>query len=117
MSTTAYFFIGYSVAYGVDFLAGASVSSGGGETETFGPQGLTLIKFFFLLTFAAAIPAIGPCCRARFVPQLLASGAIVAVVYPFFEGMIWNGNFGFQAWLEEFRHQAPFLQVPSWCTA
>ena len=104
MSTIAYFFIGYSVAYGVDFLAGASVISGGGETEAFGPQGLTLIKFFFLLTFAAAIPAIisgGIAERARFVPQLLASGAIVAVVYPFFEGMIWNGNFGFQAWLEE----------------
>ena len=104
MSTIAYFFIGYSVAYGVDFLARASVISGGGETETFGPQGLTLIKFFFLLTFAAAIPAIisgGIAERARFVPQLLASGAIVAVVYPFFEGMIWNGNFGFQAWLEE----------------
>ena len=98
MSTIAYFFIGYSVAYGVDFLAGASVISGGGETETFGPQGLTLIKFFFLLTFAAAIPAIisgGIAERARFVPQLLASGAIVAVVYPFFEGMIWNGNFRF----------------------
>ncbi|MEC8545372.1 MAG: ammonium transporter, partial [Pseudomonadota bacterium] len=104
MSTIAYFFIGYSVAYGVDFLAGASVISGGGEIEAFGPQGLTLIKFFFLLTFAAAIPAIisgGIAERARFVPQLLASGAIVAVVYPFFEGMIWNGNFGFQAWLEE----------------
>jgi len=104
MSTIAYFFIGYSVAYGVDFLAGASVISGGGETEAFGPQGLTLIKFFFLLTFAAAIPAIisgGIAERARFVPQLLASGAIVAVVYPVFEGMIWNGNFGFQAWLEE----------------
>ena len=104
MSTISYFFIGYSVAYGVDFLAGASVISGGSETETFGPQGLTLIKFFFLLTFAAAIPAIisgGIAERARFVPQLLASGAIVAVVYPFFEGTIWNGNFGFQAWLEE----------------
>ena len=104
MSTIAYFFIGYSVAYGVDFLAGASVISGGEETETFGPQGLTLIKFFFLLTFAAAIPAIisgGIAERARFVPQLLASGAIVAVVYPVFEGMIWNGNFGFQAWLKE----------------
>lgn len=104
MSTIAYFFIGYSVAYGVDFLAGASVISGGEETETYGPQGLTLIKFFFLLTFAAAIPAIisgGIAERARFVPQLLASGAIVAVVYPVFEGMIWNGNLGFQAWLEE----------------
>ena len=104
MSTIAYFFVGYSVAYGVDFLAGASVISGGDETDTFGPQGLTLIKFFFLLTFAAAIPAIisgGIAERARFVPQLLASGAIVAVVYPAFEGMIWHGNFGFQTWLEK----------------
>ena len=104
MSTIAYFFVGYSVAYGVDFLAGASVISGGDETDNFGPQGLTLIKFFFLLTFAAAIPAIisgGIAERARFVPQLLASGAIVAVVYPAFEGMIWHGNFGFQTWLEK----------------
>jgi len=104
MSTIAYFFVGYSIAYGVDFLAGASVISGGDETDTFGPQGLTLIKFFFLLTFAAAIPAIisgGIAERARFVPQLLASGAIVAVVYPAFEGMIWHGNFGFQTWLEK----------------
>lgn len=103
ISTIAYFFIGYGVAYGVDFLAGASVISGNGEAEAYGPQGLTLIKFFFLLTFAAAIPAIisgGIAERARFLPQLLASGAIVAVVYPLFEGMIWNGNFGFQTWLE-----------------
>ena len=72
-------------------------------TGAYGPQGLSLIKFFFLLTFAAAIPAIisgGIAERAKFGTQLLASGVIVALVYPFFEGMIWNGNYGFQAWLE-----------------
>jgi Amt family ammonium transporter len=103
MSTLAYFFVGYGVAYGVDFLSAASVISGGDGNETYGPQGLSLIKFFFLLTFAAAIPAIisgGIAERARFGPQLFASAAIVGLIYPFFEGMIWNGNHGFQDWLE-----------------
>ena len=73
-------------------------------------NGYALVKFFFLLTFAAAIPAIisgGIAERARFGPQLCATALIVAFVYPFFEGMIWNGNFGFQAWLQE-RFGAPF---------
>ncbi|HAF93265.1 MAG TPA: ammonium transporter, partial [Pseudomonas sp.] len=62
-----------------------------------------LVKFFFLLTFAAAIPAIisgGIAERAKFGPQLCATLLIVAFVYPFFEGLIWNGNLGLQAWLE-----------------
>ena len=103
MSTLAYFFIGYGVAYGVDFLSSAATISGDAGDETYGPQGLSLIKFFFLLTFAAAIPAIiygGIAERAKFGPQLAASAIIVGLVYPFFEGMIWNGNFGFQDWLE-----------------
>lgn len=106
ISTLAYFFIGYGVAYGVDFLSSAATISGGDGGhggETYGPQGLSLIKFFFLLTFAAAIPAIisgGIAERAKFGPQLVASAIIVGAVYPFFEGMIWNGNFGFQDWLE-----------------
>jgi Amt family ammonium transporter len=64
---------------------------------------LTLVKFFFLATFAAAIPAIisgGIAERAKFLPQCLATFLIVALVYPFFEGMVWNGNFGFQSWFE-----------------
>ena len=78
--------------------------SGAAGGETYGPQGISLIKFFFLLTFAAAIPAIisgGIAERVRFGPQLLASAVIVGLVYPFFEGIVWNGNFGFQSWLEE----------------
>ena len=95
MSTLAYFFVGYQVAYGMDFFASAS-----DLTEN---NGYELVKFFFLLTFAAAIPAIvsgGVAERAKFYPMLLASTLIVALVYPFFEGVIWNGNYGFQDWLE-----------------
>ncbi len=102
VSTLAYFFIGYWIAYGVTFMQPAD--------QLVADHGYALVKFFFLLTFAAAIPAIisgGIAERARFGPQLCATMLIVAFVYPFFEGLIWNGNFGFQAWLE---HQfgAPF---------
>ena len=103
ISTLAYFLIGYSVAYGIDFFSSASVISGSEGGETYGPQGLTLIKFFFLLTFAAAIPAIisgGIAERARFGPQLIASAMLVGFAYPFLEGIIWNGNFGIQDALE-----------------
>jgi len=95
VSTIAYFFIGFSIAYGVDFFSTASALQA--------KNGYELVKFFFLLTFAAAIPAIisgGIAERARFYPQLLASLLLVALVYPFFEGMVWNGNFGVQARLE-----------------
>ena len=101
-STVAYFFIGYSVAYGVSFLESAKVISGG-EGSTFTPQGYDLVKFFFLLTFAAAIPAIisgGIAERAKFYPQLIATFVLVALVYPFFEGLAWNNNYGFQDFME-----------------
>ena len=101
-STVAYFFIGYSVAYGVSFLQSARIISGVAEGG-FAPQGYDLVKFFFLLTFAAAIPAIisgGIAERAKFYPQLIATVVLVALVYPFFEGMAWNGNFGFQTFME-----------------
>ena len=103
VSTVAYFVIGYSIAYGVDFFSAASIISGAAGDESFAPQGLSLIKFFFLLTFAAAIPAIisgGIAERARFVPQLLASAALVGIAYPIVEGIVWNGNYGIQAYLE-----------------
>ncbi len=108
-STLAYFFVGYSIAYGMDFLSAAPVISGD-TGEGFAPQGYDLVKFFFLLTFAAAIPAIisgGIAERARFYPQLFATVMLVAVVYPFFEGMVWNGNYGFQDFMEA-NFGAPF---------
>ena len=94
-STIAYFFIGYSFAYGVDFFGAADALTD--------KNGYELVKFFFLLTFAAAIPAIisgGIAERARFYPQLIATLALVAFIYPFFEGIVWNGNLGIQGWLE-----------------
>jgi len=95
VSTLAYFFVGYAVAYGVHFFVGAEVLAA--------KSGYELVKFFFLLTFAAAIPAIvsgGIAERARFGPQALATAALVGLVYPVFEGLAWNGRFGVQAWLK-----------------
>lgn len=95
-SAVAYFFIGYWVAYDVTFFSSAEQLSA--------INGYELVKFFFLMTFAAAIPAIisgGVAERARFYPMLVASFFIVAFVYPFFEGIMWNGNYGFQDWLTE----------------
>jgi len=106
VSTIAYFFIGYWVAYGIDFFADANSLVNMKETG----NGYELVKFFFLLTFAAAIPAIisgGIAERARFYPQLLATFILVAFLYPFFEGIVWGGNFGIQAWLES-TYGAPF---------
>lgn len=94
VSTIAYFFIGYGVAYGIHFMQGADVLSA--------KNGYELVKFFFLLTFAAAVPAIvsgGIAERARFYPQLAASFILVGMIYPFFEGIAWNGHFGVQDWI------------------
>jgi Amt family ammonium transporter len=95
MSTIAYFFIGYTIAYGVNFFAGVDT--------LMEKNGYELTKFFFLLTFAAAIPAIvsgGIAERAKFTPQLIATFLLVGFVYPFFEGIAWNQAFGIQAWLK-----------------
>jgi Amt family ammonium transporter len=95
VSTIAYFFAGYAMAYGIHFFAGAETLAA--------KNGFELVKFFFLLTFAAAIPAIvsgGIAERARFGPQLLATALIVAVVYPLFEGAVWGGRFGVQGWIK-----------------
>jgi Amt family ammonium transporter len=92
VSTVAYFFIGYSIAYGVNFFSGA---------ETLAQKsGYELVKFFFLLTFAAAIPAIvsgGIAERARFNTQLAATFLLVGFLYPFLEGIAWNQHYGIQA--------------------
>jgi ammonium transporter, Amt family len=95
VSTIAYFFIGYWIAYGVHFFVGAE--------QLAQKSGVDLVKFFFLLTFAAAIPAIvsgGIAERARFTPQLIATGLLVAFVYPFFEGIAWNNAYGIQDWMK-----------------
>ena len=95
VSTVVYFVIGYSVAYGTNFFVGAE--------QLAAKNGYELVKFFFLLTFAAAIPAIvsgGIAERAKFWPQLIATAVIVGVIYPLFEGIAWNQKFGIQAWIK-----------------
>ncbi len=102
VSTIAYFFIGNTVAYGVNFFAAADALAA--------ESGYQLVKFFFLLTFAAAIPAIvsgGIAERAKFNTQVAATFALVGFIYPFYEGIAWNGNYGFQVWLES-TFGAPF---------
>ena len=94
-STIAYFFVGFGVAYGVSFMTGAEALAA--------KSGYELVKFFFLLTFAGAVPAIvsgGIAERAKFYPQLIASFFIVALIYPFFEGIAWNQHYGIQAWMK-----------------
>jgi Amt family ammonium transporter len=94
VSTIAYFFVGYSIAYGINFFSSAEVLAA--------KNGYELVKFFFLLTFAAAIPAIisgGIAERARFHPQTIATALLVGLIYPFFEGIAWNNRFGVQDWL------------------
>jgi Amt family ammonium transporter len=92
ISTIAYFFVGYSIAYGINFF---------GATDTLiAKNGYELVKFFFLLTFAAAIPAIvsgGIAERAKFYPQMMATALLVGLIYPLFEGIAWNHRFGVQA--------------------
>lgn len=95
VSTVVYFLVGYGVAYGAHFLVGAE--------QLAAKNGYELVKFFFLLTFAAAIPAIisgGIAERAKFWPQLIATAVIVGLVYPLFEGVAWNQQFGIQAWIK-----------------
>ena len=101
-STLAYFLVGYTIAYGVTFFHSAATLSG--ADAGFGPQGFSLVKFFFLATFAAAVPAIisgGIAERAKFWPQVITASVIVGLIYPFTEGLVWNGNFGLQALLEQ----------------
>ena len=103
ISTIVYFFIGYHIAYGISFFGNVHQLTG---TD----QGFAMVRFFFLLTFAAAVPAIisgGIAERARFVPQLVATAFLVGLVYPFYEGIVWNGNYGIQAWFTT-QFGAPF---------
>lgn len=95
ISTIAYFFIGYSIAYGINFWDSTEVLAQ--------KSGFELLKFFFLLTFAAAVPAIvsgGIAERAKFNPQLIATFVLVGFIYPFFEGIVWNQQYGIQAWIK-----------------
>ena len=110
VSTVAYFLVGYGVAYGASFLVGADTLAD--------KNGYELVKFFFLLTFAAAIPAIisgGIAERAKFGPQLIATAVIVGFVYPIFEGIAWNQHWGYRtsmAWKKSVKVRSPTMLYP-----
>lgn len=104
VSTVVYFLIGYPIAYGIHFLHPAGELLGGN-------QGFELVRFFFLLCFAACIPAIisgGIAERAKFWPQVVAGGIFAGLVYPFFESLIWGQNSGALQGFFEKSFGAPF---------
>lgn len=85
VSTVAYFLIGFPLAYGITFFSGAG--------EMLEESGYDLAHFFFLLCFAAVIPAIisgGIAERMKFWPQIIGGAVLVAFVYPIFEGLVWG---------------------------
>ncbi|HEU0265176.1 MAG TPA: ammonium transporter [Geobacterales bacterium] len=93
VSTVAYFVIGFPIAYGIHFLVPANALLDSN-------QGYNLVHYFFLLCFAACIPAIisgGIAERARFWPQVAAGAIFAGLAYPFFESLIWGKN---SSWLQ-----------------
>ncbi|MBN2719300.1 MAG: ammonium transporter [Deltaproteobacteria bacterium] len=97
-STLIYFFIGYPISRGINFLVPISDMSAN--------NGLDYVRFFLFLGFAACIPAIisgGVAERSKFWTNSIAGGIFVGLVYPFIEGATW-GEFsttlgGTEGWL------------------
>ena len=88
VSTIIYFVVGFPIAYGISFLKPAPEILGGN-------QGYDLVHYFFLLCFAACIPAIisgGIAERAKFWPQVIAGAIFAGLAYPLFESLIWGQN-------------------------
>src|SRR5512146_1485224 len=88
VSTIVYFLVAFPIAYGISLLkpAGDLVSNA---------QGYDLVHYFFLLCFAACIPAIisgGIAERAKFWPQVIAGAIFAGLSYPLFESLIWGKN-------------------------
>lgn len=90
ISTFIYFIIGFPLAYGISFLKPVS------KIYEFD---FNFVHFFFLLTFAACIPAIisgGIAERSKFGTQAIAGAIFVGLVYPVYEALIW-GHWGISA--------------------
>ena len=88
VSTIVYFIVGFPLAYGISFLKPASELMDKS-------QGYDLVHYFFLLCFAACIPAIisgGIAERAKFWPQVCAGAIFAGLSYPLFESFIWGKN-------------------------
>jgi len=87
VTTIAYFIIGFPIAYGITLYTNISLFSQN--------NGYELVRFFFLLGFAACIPAIisgGVVGRMKFFAQSIGAVLLGGVVYPFFESLVWGQN-------------------------
>ena len=84
-STLIYFLIGYPLARGVSFLLPVEIMAA--------DHGVSYMRFFLLLGFAACIPAIisgGVAERAKFWTNAAAGMCFVGLVYPLIEGLTWG---------------------------
>ncbi len=84
-----YFVLGYGIAHGI-YFALMSV----GAIEKAGLQ-YNLAHYFFMLTFATAAIAIisgGVAERINFRAHLVAAVFVTSLIYPFFEGLVWDSN-------------------------
>ncbi|MFZ5985549.1 MAG: ammonium transporter [Bacillota bacterium] len=84
-TTVIYFLLGFPLAYGVFLYTNPSIFVQN--------NGYDLVKFFFLVGFAACIPAIisgGVVGRMRFFAQTIAAVVLAAIIYPFFESLVWG---------------------------
>jgi ammonium transporter, Amt family len=103
VSTVMYFVIGFPIAYGINFWmnAGDLLQLTNGKILA-GGRGFDILHCFFLLTFAACIPAIisgGVAERMKFWPQVFAGAIFTGVGYPLFESVMWGKNTFLQTWL------------------
>lgn len=87
-TTIFYFLIGFPLAYGITLYSNPA--------SYMQENGYSLVRFFFLVGFAACIPAIisgGVVGRMKFFAQTIAAIFLAAVVYPFFESLVWGRVF------------------------
>lgn len=84
-TTVIYFLVGFPLAYGIFLYTDTSILTKN--------NGLELVRFFFLVGFAAAVPSIisgGVVGRMKFYSQSIAALFLGALIYPFFEGLVWG---------------------------
>ncbi|WP_456473813.1 ammonium transporter [Candidatus Pyrohabitans sp.] len=84
-----YFVLGYGIAHGIYF-----VLMDVGAIEKAGLQ-YNLAHYFFMLTFATAAIAIisgGVAERVSFRAHIIAAVFVTSLIYPLFEGLVWDSN-------------------------
>ena len=90
----AYFFIGYSIAYGVNFFSGARLMDKNGFPAD-RSSSCSPLPPPSRPSFPAASPS-----APNSTPTDRHLLLLVGFVYPFFEGIAWNQHLRHQAWLK-----------------